>query len=167
MGSAAALFHSANTEVETLNRRVRPSEGQREYLLEHKNELAAWLASDLDDLGMEVSHFIQGSYKFHTLIRPLKKGDEYDVDLGLYFKGKPHADVDPTVLREAVQRSLRRYSAENDEIESLDIIAMPLGQYQAEHGRAVDEYGVSLGSYPSDYLEVMQAALSLLVPDAA
>lgn len=120
MGSAAALFHSASTEVETLNRRVRPSEGQREYLLEHKNELAAWLASDLDDLGMEVSHFIQGSYKFHTLIRPLKKGDEYDVDLGLYFKGKPHADVDPTVLREAVQRSLRRYSAENDEIESLE-----------------------------------------------
>jgi hypothetical protein len=62
---------------------------------------------------------------------------------------------------------VRKCAATNDEIESLDIIAMPLGQYQAEHGRAVDQYGVSLGSYPSDYLEVMQAALSPLVPDAA
>lgn len=120
MASAASLFHSDNAELETLNRRVRPSDGQREYLLEHKNELAAWLASDLDDLGMEVSHFIQGSYKFHTLIRPLKKGDEYDVDLGLYFKGRPHTDVDPVELREAVQRSLRRYSAENEEIHSIE-----------------------------------------------
>ncbi|WP_313281850.1 cyclic GMP-AMP synthase DncV-like nucleotidyltransferase [Stenotrophomonas indicatrix] len=120
MAGAASLFHSDNAEIETLNRRVRPSDGQREYLLEHKNELAAWLAGDLDDLGMEVSHFIQGSYKFHTLIRPLKMGDEYDVDLGLYFKGKPHADVDPAELREAVQRSLRRYIAENDDIQSIE-----------------------------------------------
>ncbi len=68
MASAASLFHSDNAEVETLNRRVRPS----------------------------------------------------DVDLGLYFKGKPHADVDPAELREAVQRSLRRYSAENEEIHSIE-----------------------------------------------
>jgi len=46
-------------------------------------------------------------------------------------------------------------------------VAMPLNQYQAEHGMVADQYGVSLGSYPSDYLEGMQAALSLLLPDAA
>lgn len=62
---------------------------------------------------------------------------------------------------------VRNCAATNDEIEALDIIAMPLGQYQAEHGLVADQYGVSLGSYPSDYLQGMQAALRLLVPDAA
>jgi len=62
---------------------------------------------------------------------------------------------------------VRQCAATNTEIESLDIIAMPLNQYQAEHGMVADQYGVSLGSYPSDYLEGMQAALSLLLPDAA
>lgn len=62
---------------------------------------------------------------------------------------------------------VRNCAATNDEIEALDIIAMPLGQYQAEHGLVADQYGVSLGSYPSDYLEGMQSALSLLIPDAA
>lgn len=62
---------------------------------------------------------------------------------------------------------VRQCAAKNTEIESLDIIAMPLGQYQAEHGMVADQYGVSLGSYPSDYLEDMQAAFSLLLPDAA
>lgn len=62
---------------------------------------------------------------------------------------------------------VRKCAATNAEIESLDIIAMPLSQYKAEHGMVADHYGVSLGSYPSDYLEGMQAALSLLLPDAA
>lgn len=62
---------------------------------------------------------------------------------------------------------VRNCLATNDEIEALDIIVMPLGQYQAEHGMVADQYGVSLGSYPSDYLEGMQTALNLLVPDAA
>jgi len=120
MASAAALFYSTDSTVETLNRRVRPSDSQREYLLEHKEELATWLTSDLDDLGMDISTFIQGSYKFHTLIRPLKSGDEYDVDLGLYFKGKPHGKVDPMELRHKVQRSLQRFSAGNVEIKSIE-----------------------------------------------
>ncbi len=120
MASAASLFHSIDNTVETLNRRVRPSESQREYLLEHKEELAMWLTSDLDDIGMDVSTFIQGSYKFHTLIRPLVKGDEYDVDLGLYFKGKSHGDVDPAELRETVQRSLQRFGRGNEAILSIE-----------------------------------------------
>lgn len=120
MASAADLFHSTSGDTETLDRRIRPSDSQRDYLLEHKNELATWLTSDLDDLGMEVSTFIQGSYKFHTLIRPLKLGDEYDVDLGLYFKGKPHGVVDPGELRETVQRSLIRFSAGNAEIQVIE-----------------------------------------------
>ncbi|WP_374728821.1 cyclic GMP-AMP synthase DncV-like nucleotidyltransferase [Xanthomonas arboricola] len=114
MASAVALFHSTNSEAETINCQIRPGDSQREYLLEHKNELAKWLTSDLGDLGMQVSTFIQGSYKFHTLIRPLKTNDEYDVDLGLYFKGKPHANIDPAELRETVQRSLLRFGAESD-----------------------------------------------------
>lgn len=62
---------------------------------------------------------------------------------------------------------VRDCAATNDEIEALDIIAMPLGMYQTNHGFVADQYGVSLGSYPSDYLEGMQAALALLVADAA
>lgn len=120
MASAAMLFHSSDSEAETLNRRIKPSDSQREYLLEHKNDLATWLIGDLDDLGMDVSTFIQGSYRFHTLIRPLITGDEYDVDLGLYFMDKPHAEVDPGELREHVQRSLLRFADGNDEIQSIE-----------------------------------------------
>lgn len=62
---------------------------------------------------------------------------------------------------------VRQCTAANTEIEPLDIIAMPLSQYKAEHGMVADQYGVSLGSYSFDYLEGMQAALSLLLADAA
>lgn len=120
MASAAELFCSRDSEVESLNRRLRPSEEQRAYLLEHKNDLAAWLTTDLADLGMDVSTFIQGSYRFHTLIRPLVSGDEYDVDLGLYFQGKSHVDVDPSELREQVQRSLVRYGNANAEVNRIE-----------------------------------------------
>lgn len=120
MAKAAKLFHSRDSEVETLNRRVRPSDDQRAYLLEHKNELETWLTSDLADLGMEASTFLQGSYRFHTLIRPLVGGDEYDVDLGLYFRGKSYTDVDPSDLREKVQKSLARYGEACDEIKKIE-----------------------------------------------
>lgn len=50
----------------------------------------------------------------------------------------------------------------NAEIDPLDIIAIPIGRYQPEHGVAADQYGVSVGSYPSDYLQIMRTALKLV-----
>lgn len=120
MAQAAKLFHSRDSEAETLNRRVRPSEDQRAYLLKHKDELEVWFMADMADLGMEVSTFIQGSYRFHTLIKPLVSGDEYDVDLGLYFRGKSYADVEPLDLREKVQKSLIRYGEGCDETKNIE-----------------------------------------------
>lgn len=120
MAQASDLFYSRNAEVETLDKRIRPSEEQRIYLLEQKDELKDWLEADMNDLGMEVSTFIQGSYKFHTLIRPLVVGTEYDVDLGLYFKGKSYSDVDPEELRDKVQKSLVRYSDTCDALKAIE-----------------------------------------------
>lgn len=62
---------------------------------------------------------------------------------------------------------VRTCAAGNAEIEPLDIIAMPIGRFQPEHGVAADQYGVSVGSYPSDYLQCMQTALGLLAPSGA
>lgn len=116
MGAAAGLFYSTDAEQETLNRRVRPSDDQLTRLRERKDDLLSHLARDLPQrCGVAVSTWLQGSYKLHTLIRPLA-GQEYDVDVGVYFEWGHSSDVKlmPSELREELQQSLLDF-ATNDE----------------------------------------------------
>lgn len=120
MGKAASLFFSANADKQTLHRRITPSDDQVASQQEYWNDLADYLKPDLRERSScAVTTWIQGSYKFATQIRPASKGQEYDIDLGVYFawEGEPddgeHSAAD---LKAMVQESLRVYaeSAETD-----------------------------------------------------
>ncbi len=60
MAAAAGLFFSTNTEQETLNKRVRPSDEQLERLRARKDELIVHLKRDLPiRCGVPVSTWLQ------------------------------------------------------------------------------------------------------------
>jgi len=110
MGHAAALFNGAREQ--TLQKRVTPSAEQREFLQTQWNALADHLKSALTEkYGYTVSTWLQGSYKYGTLLRPVHLKDEYDVDVGIYFEWDDdgNAAPSPLQLRDWVQRELVAY----------------------------------------------------------
>jgi hypothetical protein len=114
MGHAASLFNGAGED--TLHSRVTPTDQQRKDLQERWNDLAEHLKPALRERsGYEISSWIQGSYKFGTLIKPVQKGEEYDVDLGVYFHwrgSEGRAAPAPEQLREWVQSECEIYSSQ-------------------------------------------------------
>ncbi|MCY4184209.1 MAG: CBASS cGAMP synthase [Rhodobacteraceae bacterium] len=124
MGIASDLFYTPNGEKETLYRRVVPSEEQIDYLQENWNNLAGFLTKSISQLlVLECKTWIQGSYKFGTLIRPVSKGLEYDVDLGLYLTPKNNQQLssipEPKKYRSFIQNLLIMYANDDDEIEKV------------------------------------------------
>src|ERR1700685_2880054 len=93
MGAAASLFFSSNdAEKQTLFRRCTPSEEQYDEQKDRWNDLASHLTADLKERsGYSIRTWLQGSYKFATQIRPVRRGQEFDIDLGVYYEweGKP------------------------------------------------------------------------------
>lgn len=122
MGAAAGLFFSEDAEQETLNKRVRPSDDQFERLRERKEELVEHLRRDLPlRCGISVSTWLQGSYKLHTLIRPLLKQD-YDVDVGVYFEWEQSSVVKlmPRELRGHLQESLLDFAMYDENVKRVE-----------------------------------------------
>ncbi|MCV2436888.1 cyclic GMP-AMP synthase DncV-like nucleotidyltransferase [Paucibacter sp. DJ2R-2] len=110
MGKAARLFNGSAEQ--TLYGRVTPTPEQRQFLQDHWNALADHLKTRLPGWGYPITTWIQGSYKYGTLIKPVHKGEEYDVDVGVYFSWDPtKVDVSPTAqqLRAWVQHELVEY----------------------------------------------------------
>lgn len=115
MGQAARLFNGM--AAQTLYGRVTPTLEQRQLLQEHWNALADRLKDRLSNRGYSISTWIQGSYKYGTLIKPVHKGEEYDVDVGIYFSWDPNeTDLSPSPqqLRCWVQQELLEYQKEVD-----------------------------------------------------
>ena len=84
MGNCAELFYSTNADLQTLHRRVRPSDEQLESQQTYWNDLADYLKDELAaQTSVTVNHWLQGSYKFGTQIRPAAKGQHFDIDLGV------------------------------------------------------------------------------------
>lgn len=84
MGLSAKLFYD-NDESETLFTRISLTNEQLQDAREKKDRLLELVKPELSSsLGVQVKHWLQGSYKNHTLIRPVRKGDEFDIDVGLY-----------------------------------------------------------------------------------
>ena len=82
MGRASSLFNGAGEQ--TLINRVSPTAQQREFLQTSWNELAEHLKVALKAKhGYTICTWLQGSYKYGTLIKPVHPGKEYDVDLGI------------------------------------------------------------------------------------
>lgn len=121
MGHANALFCS--TREDTLISRVSPTAKQREFLQSSWNNLAEHLRRELKAKhGYPISTWLQGSYKYGTLIKPLGATEGYDVDLGVYFEwSKKAEDVTPTAeqLRDWVQQEIKLYAATCPEVRSI------------------------------------------------
>jgi hypothetical protein len=77
MGIASSLFFSSNdTEKQTLHRRIIPNDEQMQEQQERWNELRDHLIADLrQETGCPIRSWLQGSYKYHTQIRPPKFGN--------------------------------------------------------------------------------------------
>ena len=116
MGKAASLFYSTNDPDQTLHRRVRPTEQQQTDQQIYWNDLAEYLKHDLAErTGCAIGTWLQGSYKFGTQIRPARKGGEFDIDLGVYFKWNGVAEegsYTAAALKNVVQTSLSAYAAD-------------------------------------------------------
>ena len=111
MGRASSLFNGAGDQ--TLISRISPTTQQREFLQTSWNDLAEHLKVSLKAKhGYPISTWLQGSYKYGTLIKPVHPGEEYDVDLGVYFEWGKGEDIEPTAgqLRRWVQQELIDYS---------------------------------------------------------
>jgi hypothetical protein len=125
MGIASSLFFSSNdTEKQTLQRRITPSAEQMQEQQDRWNELAENVMADLRaETGCPIRSWLQGSYKYRTQIRPPRKGDEFDIDLGIFVCWSGQADSGPHTpdnLRNALHISLQAYAASTDVVRSLD-----------------------------------------------
>lgn len=121
MGKASSLFNGNGEQ--TLLSRITPTSDQREFLQDKWNDLADCLADSLRrDHGYPISTWLQGSYKYGTLIKPVHKDEEYDVDVGLYFVWSDAAPGTPTALqiRTWVQDSLRQYARTKADVRRLE-----------------------------------------------
>lgn len=120
MGKASSLFYSEREH--TLHKRVTPSLEQRDFLQQQWNNLAVHLKAKLSEkYGYTISTWLQGSYKYGTLIKPVHRDEEYDVDVGVYFSWNPDGNAEPAPeqLREWVQRELLEYATAHSEIKSV------------------------------------------------
>ncbi len=121
MGKASSLFNGAVGQ--TLIGRVTPTAEQREFLQEQWNTLAEYLRNALGSShGYAISTWLQGSYKYGTLIKPVHPGEEYDVDVGVYFHWDDEEDVEPSAkqLRDWVQAELLAYAKTCAELENVE-----------------------------------------------
>jgi hypothetical protein len=120
MGKASRLFNGQAEQ--TLYGRVTPTQDQRAFLQAQWNDLANHLKAQLPRHGYSVSTWLQGSYKYGTLIKPVQVGEEYDVDVGVYFEWEPSAtELAPTArqLRDWVQAELHAYKRENGDVKEI------------------------------------------------
>lgn len=119
MGTCASLFHSTDVDAQTLHRRVRPSDQQYEAQKAEWNSLRDFIVEGLkEDTGLAINSWLQGSYKFGTQIRPSKKGEQFDIDLGIYagWAGKcTEGPIGPRELKEKVHSLLQVYASEADD----------------------------------------------------
>lgn len=123
MGNCAALFYSSDADQQTLHRRVRPSDEQLESQQAYWSDLAEYLKGDLAArTEVPVSHWLQGSYKFGTQIRPASKGQHFDIDLGVYFEPSRWAEFAYSAndLKIIVQGSVGAY-ANDPETDALHV----------------------------------------------
>ena len=115
MGLAARLFNG--TAEHTLLDKVTPTDEQKELLQREWNALVDDVRPALvEQHGYPVSTWLQGSYKFGTLIRPVHRHEEYDVDVGVYFEwgAGEEAPPEPGQLRDWVQSELGLFAANNE-----------------------------------------------------
>lgn len=122
MGQASRLFNGSADQ--TLIGRVTPTPEQREFLQNQWNDLADHLKKFLyEKHDYVISTWLQGSYKYGTLIKPVNRGEQYDVDVGVYFQWDDDVDIEPTPkqLRDWVQHELLEYEKGCPDVQSVEV----------------------------------------------
>jgi cyclic GMP-AMP synthase DncV-like protein/adenylyl/guanylyl cyclase-like protein with sensor domain len=162
MGIAASLFHSTANPKRTLDWRIRPSDDQYEQQQERWRDVAEYLVEDLKERsGYTLNWWLQGSYKFGTQVRPPSTGDEFDIDLGIYFRWDG-ADEDgnhgPAELKGFVRESLTDYA--DDEANEADKISDPKPRCERLHFKP--DFHIDVPCY---HLHPSQDARSLATQD--
>lgn len=113
MGSAAELFYNANPDIDTLHRRITPTLEEQEEQQAQWQELAEFLKVSLKEkTGLSIQTCLEGSCKLGTQIRPWSQGEEFSIDLGVYFEwnGEPeNGDYGAKELKGFVQKALIEY----------------------------------------------------------
>src|SRR5688500_13253146 len=118
MAIAASYFYNpSDIDAQSLHRRIKPSDEQIEEQQERWALLRDFLISQLQTKsGYSINSWLQGSYKFFTQIRPVRKTDEFDIDLGVYYQwdgGTNDGNFTPKEFREFVQSSLLHFANSN------------------------------------------------------
>lgn len=114
------FFDTNNADRQTLHRRIRPSQSQFDEQQDRWNSLRDYLLPKIQEKsGHSIRSWLQGSYKFGTQIRPVRTGEEFDIDLGIYYcwAGQDgEGNFGPADFQTFVQEALRDFKAENDDV---------------------------------------------------
>ena len=113
----SAAFYSTNQDTETLAKRVTLLEEQASAARQEKDNLLKFLKSELSEhLEIRVGYWIQGSFKNHTAIRPVRIGDEFDVDVGVYlFTNAEVTGLKASDAKDKLRQILFAYCLEHNE----------------------------------------------------
>lgn len=145
------LFYTGDPERQTLHRRITPTPEQRTQQQVRWQDVRDFLVNDLfETSGYRMSSWLQGSYKFGTQIRPSKKGDEFDIDLGIYFNwaGDAHTTGErPRDLKQQVQHSLEAYAREAED-DVLEVVTPP--KERCSRVRFTGDFHVDVPTYHLD-----------------
>jgi len=91
---------------------------------------------------------LQGSYKFGTQVRPVRKGDEFDIDLGIYYcwPGIPDdGNFGPGQLKQFVRDELKEFERQND-----DVVSVTLPKMRCERIRFKGDFHIDVPCYHLD-----------------
>jgi hypothetical protein len=111
-------FFSNGTDKETLATRNTLLTEQLEAARQEKNNLLLFLKNQMTEyLGIAVAYWIQGSFKNHTVIRPVRSTDEFDVDVGLYILADAEAQgIEALYAKKMLNKSLLLYCESNGSV---------------------------------------------------
>lgn len=113
------LFFSNDDTEETLHQRTKLSSVILDKGVAKKNELIEFMRGELSEsFGCQVFFWLQGSYKSHTLIKPVDMISSYDIDVGIYLFFDAEAEgIESKDVKSALKDALTSYCQINNEAE--------------------------------------------------
>ncbi|AOR57590.1 cyclic GMP-AMP synthase DncV-like nucleotidyltransferase [Pectobacterium parmentieri] len=113
------LFYLTDNPENTLHQRTKISDVVLSKGIAKKDELIEFLREELkESFDCEVKFWLQGSYKSHTLIKPVDKFSSYDIDIGIYlFFDAEEEGVDSKDVKDILRDALSSYCEINNEAE--------------------------------------------------
>lgn len=139
-------FYSNDSTKETLATRNTLLKEQVDTARQEKDKLLIFLKSQLASyLGLKVAYWIQGSFKSHTVIRPVRSSDEFDVDVGLYIFADAEAQgLNASDAKSLLNKALQAYCKSHSTAKLEDT------KPNCERIRFIDNFHIDLPLYYID-----------------